>query len=154
MKAERIKQLIVDKLGIEVWSSNRRTFGLCLQVRGDWDKGCEEAAAEILELCDADKYDALQVQDAAWHDIEDKHLATLATAQALVAVMAEAFDLALIPIVSEEKKLSVNIAEYGLTSSLDAWREQTLSELETRKVALVEAQDAVMNALSAAPKVV
>ena len=80
--------------------------------------------------------------------------ADLATAQAQVAVMAEALDLALIPMVSEEKKLSVNIAEYGLTSSLDAWQEQTLSELEARKAALVEAQDAVMNALSAAPKVV
>lgn len=36
------------------------------------DEDVSNAAAEIAKLCEADKYDALQAQDAAWHDIEDE----------------------------------------------------------------------------------
>jgi len=94
-----------------------------------------------------------KVMDALVEEIEELE-ADLATAQARLAVMGEALGLALIPMVSEEKKLSVEIEEYYLTSSLDWWQEKTLSQLETRKAALADAQDAVMKALSTTPEVV
>lgn len=59
MKAEKIAKLIIAKIGMEVWSSNRRCPGLVLQARGDWDTGCDEAAAEIAkQVVSRDEYEA------------------------------------------------------------------------------------------------
>ena len=81
MKAKEIEQKILE--------TNRLFRDAC-----SFTQIAELAAGEIAVLCDVDKNDALQVQDATWHDIEDKHLADLATAQAQVAVMAEALEQA------------------------------------------------------------
>lgn len=42
------------------------------------DIAAEQAAAEIVEMVDTDKWDALQSQDAAWHSIQDEWVAKLA----------------------------------------------------------------------------
>jgi len=108
----------------------------------DWADG---AAAEI----------AKQVVSRDEYEAETAILGNrVFKAEARLAVMREALGLALIPMVSEKKKLSVKLAEYYLSSSLDWWQEKELSQLETRKAALADAQDAVMNALSTAPDVV
>ena len=116
-----------------------------------------QLAAEIAELAEADKYDALQVQDATWHDIEDKHLADLAqtkkemadamaemaehsskqlaTAQAQVAVMAEALE-----------SLKADCEECGAPDEVEATGGYGLSATSVWEL--------VNDALSAAPKVV
>lgn len=52
----------------------------------------EEIAAAIAKVCEEDKWDALKVLDETWHDIEDRHLADLAAAQAQAAGLVAALE--------------------------------------------------------------
>lgn len=129
MTAEKIKQFIIDKLGVEVWSENRRCPGLRLQVRGDWTKGCEEAATKIAAAAEANKAPLL-VQ---------------------IGEMRKALEATLAPMSHEEAELLPEIDDLNLTQVLDPWQQERLAILTARKNTLTNAQDVAMNALAAVP---
>ena len=123
MKAEEIRQRALDSSPEFLKQISSHEHELLFHWIGGW-------IDETIGLCDEDKWDALITLGCTWEDIQEEHLADLATAQAQVAVMAEALQKLMAWIGPPPKD----------RHSFDSLRE--------------DAWDMARKALSAAPKVV